>query len=183
MHSWRMLVLPYIGRQDLYDQYRFDEPWDGPNNSLLAQQMPDVYRCPSDRLPSPSDTTSYLAVTGKKTLWPTNHFRTVEEVVDGVEKTVLLMECDNARVPWMAPRDIEHDTVIQFLDTGEGVGPSSNHETSRRIYLGGLSVCVFADGHPMAYFLDESTTERRQRAAFLKAVLTVDGGESLSDLY
>ena len=178
MHSWRVLILPYIGRQDLYDQYRFDEPWDCPNNSLLAQHMPDVYRCPSDRLPSSSVTTSYLAVTGEETMWPTDHFRTVEEVVDGVEKTVMLMECDNARVPWMSPRDIAHDAVVQFLDTGEGVGPSSNHETYSRI-----SACVYADGHAMAYFLGESTTEHRQRAAFLKAVLTVDGGESLEDLY
>ena len=178
MHSWRVLILPYIGHQGLYDQYRFDEPWDGPNNSLLAQQMPDVYRCPSDRLPGQSVTTSYLAVTGKKTLWPTNHFRTVEEVVDGVKKTVMLMECDNARVPWMSPRDIAYDAVIQFLDTGEGVGPSSNHETYGR---GGLSVCVYADGHAMSYPLGESTTERREDAAFLKARLTAGGEESSLD--
>ena len=108
-------------------------------------------------------TTSYLAVTGEKTLWPTNHFRTVEEVVDGVENTVMLMECDNARVPWMSPGDIEYDVVIQFLDTGEGIGPSSNHETYDR---DGLSVCVYADGHAMSYFLGESTTERRERCSF-----------------
>ena len=36
MHSWRVLILPYIeGQQALFDRYDMDEPWDGPNNSKL----------------------------------------------------------------------------------------------------------------------------------------------------
>jgi hypothetical protein len=33
MHSWRVLLLPFLEMQALYDQYDFNEPWDGPNNS------------------------------------------------------------------------------------------------------------------------------------------------------
>ena len=40
LHSWRVLILPYIEQQRLYDQYDFDEPWDGPNNSQLHGMMP-----------------------------------------------------------------------------------------------------------------------------------------------
>src|SRR5262245_60656054 len=36
MHSWRVLLLPYLDQHSVYRQYRFDEPWDGPNNSALA---------------------------------------------------------------------------------------------------------------------------------------------------
>ena len=38
-HSWRVLVLPFLGPElkQLYDRYRFDEPWNGPNNSKLAE--------------------------------------------------------------------------------------------------------------------------------------------------
>ncbi len=32
MHSWRVLILPYVGFDDLYKAYDFTEPWDGPNN-------------------------------------------------------------------------------------------------------------------------------------------------------
>jgi len=39
MHSWRVLVLPCLAKvlsdrklERLYASYRFDEPWDGPNN-------------------------------------------------------------------------------------------------------------------------------------------------------
>src|SRR5262245_23624397 len=34
-HSWRVLLLPYLGYEELYKQYDFNEPWDGPNNSRL----------------------------------------------------------------------------------------------------------------------------------------------------
>ena len=46
-HSWRVLLLPYVDGEELYSLYRFDEPWNGPHNSKLADKIPSVYRCPS----------------------------------------------------------------------------------------------------------------------------------------
>lgn len=46
LHSWRVLILPFLERNDIYDQYRFDEPWDGPKNRKLAELNPMVFRCP-----------------------------------------------------------------------------------------------------------------------------------------
>ncbi len=40
MHSWRVLLLPYLERRTLYEKYRFDEPWNGPNNRKLALEKP-----------------------------------------------------------------------------------------------------------------------------------------------
>src|SRR5437016_5175694 len=37
-HSWRVLILPFIEQQRLYNEYNFDEPWDGPNNRKLASR-------------------------------------------------------------------------------------------------------------------------------------------------
>ncbi|MEZ6114117.1 MAG: DUF1559 domain-containing protein [Pirellulaceae bacterium] len=37
MHSWRVLILPFMEQRELYDQCRFDEPWDGPNNQLHSE--------------------------------------------------------------------------------------------------------------------------------------------------
>lgn len=37
MHSWRVLILPYLEESTLFAQYNFDEPWDGPNNSKLGR--------------------------------------------------------------------------------------------------------------------------------------------------
>ena len=36
MHSWRVLILPYLDRTILYKAYDFTEPWDGPNNKKLS---------------------------------------------------------------------------------------------------------------------------------------------------
>jgi hypothetical protein len=64
-HSWRVLILPFLKRKHVsgyardtercrwdqsvnkvYLEYRFDEPWDGPHNSRLLGQMPEVYSDP-----------------------------------------------------------------------------------------------------------------------------------------
>ena len=35
MHSWRVLILPFLDETDVYNRYDFNEPWDGPNNRKL----------------------------------------------------------------------------------------------------------------------------------------------------
>ena len=45
-HSWRVLLLPYLGNRDLFDQYDFSEPWDSAKNLRLLDKMPSVYHDP-----------------------------------------------------------------------------------------------------------------------------------------
>src|SRR5258707_563040 len=33
IYGWRTLILPQLDQSPIYSAYRFDEPWDGPNNS------------------------------------------------------------------------------------------------------------------------------------------------------
>ncbi len=44
-HSWRVLVLPYCGQPDLYDQYDFDRSWDAPSNITLQDKKPGMLHC------------------------------------------------------------------------------------------------------------------------------------------
>lgn len=44
LHSWRALILPFLEEEKLAESYRWDEPWDGPNNAQLAQYRPWHYR-------------------------------------------------------------------------------------------------------------------------------------------
>ncbi|MDO5581328.1 MAG: DUF1559 domain-containing protein, partial [Planctomycetia bacterium] len=46
LQSWRVLLLPYLGYKDLYDQIRKEEPWDSPYNRAFHQRDLAVYRCP-----------------------------------------------------------------------------------------------------------------------------------------
>jgi len=38
--SWRVMILPYIEQNNLYQQFHLDEPWDSEHNQKLMQQMP-----------------------------------------------------------------------------------------------------------------------------------------------
>jgi hypothetical protein len=46
--SWRVHILPYIEQNNLYMQFKLDEPWDSPNNIKLLNQMPKVYANPNE---------------------------------------------------------------------------------------------------------------------------------------
>ena len=47
LHSWRVLLLPYLGEQKLYEQIKLDEPWDSEWNRQFHKRMPDCYCCPA----------------------------------------------------------------------------------------------------------------------------------------
>ncbi|MFN0051343.1 MAG: DUF1559 domain-containing protein [Planctomycetales bacterium] len=70
MHSWRVLLLPYMDQNELYAAYRFDEPWDGPNNRQLHGAFLEAYHCPSSPVRKDFPCTSYVAVVGTETIWP-----------------------------------------------------------------------------------------------------------------
>jgi hypothetical protein len=59
-HSWRVALLPFLDQQALYNEYRFDEPWDSEHNRTLLGKMPAVYRSPLDKPDSPH--ASYFAL-------------------------------------------------------------------------------------------------------------------------
>lgn len=41
--SWRVLLLPYMEEEELYKQFKLDEPWDSKNNIKLLEKIPKVY--------------------------------------------------------------------------------------------------------------------------------------------
>src|SRR5438270_2879813 len=49
LHSWRVLILPFIGEEDLHRQFKMDEPWDSRHNSQLLSKMPAMYSAPPSK--------------------------------------------------------------------------------------------------------------------------------------
>ncbi len=127
-HSWRVLILPLLEEKRLYDRYRFDEPWDGPHNRLLAEEFPSLphYRCPSEGV---GDSCSYFAVTGQRTLWPPGGSLTwtLEDVPDGSSNTLHIVEVSDSGVHWMDPRDLSFDRMNFGVNQTTGVGIRSRH--------------------------------------------------------
>ena len=102
--SWRVAILPYIEQNNLYTQFKLDEPWDGPNNRLLLSRMPKTYSNPID----PSDqNTPYRVFTGKGTIFEGREPLQFSDIKDGTNGTILIVEAAEA-VPWTKPDELEY---------------------------------------------------------------------------
>ncbi len=107
--SWRVTLLPYLGYEALYQQFRLGEPWNSPHNVKLLDQIPEPYQSP-ERF---DDRTNYLAVVGNAYALSATHGRTIKQFEDGASNTVIVVEAgDDASVPWTEPRDFEPATGI-----------------------------------------------------------------------
>ena len=115
MHSWRVFILPYVDYPFLFDEYRFDEPWDGPNNSKLAEDVPNAYRCYNH----PRGQCAYMAVTDADGNWHSDLYTEGYEVPDGILNGVMVAESPRA-VPWMQPVDITIDELVEAMSVPEG---------------------------------------------------------------
>lgn len=119
MHSWRVLILPQLGEQELYDEYKFDQPWDGPDNSKLLERRPSVYLCPEEEFAGAS-TTSYAAVVGATAAWRGSEPTKRTKMKDDPAQSVLLVQATQSEFPWLAPKDIEFDKLgITFTTRGK----------------------------------------------------------------
>lgn len=162
MHSWRVLILPFLEENELYEEYDFDEAWDGPNNRRLAELMPDIYGCPS--AVEPAGQTNYVAVVGDETMWTGANAVTMRDVLDGTAKTIAVVETTGSGINWLEPRDLTVDEAVQGINQPIGPGIASNHP-------GGVNV-LFCDSHVI--FLDESV-----RPDDIRALLTINGREDI----
>jgi hypothetical protein len=119
MHSWRVLILPYLYNrhyEDLYRRYDFNEPWDGPNNKALLADCPLDYRC-RDAFPrqaATQTTTSYVAVVGTHAAWtgPESRIPSDDSFTGNGERTVILIEVPaEAGIAWTEPKDLSLDSL------------------------------------------------------------------------
>lgn len=149
MHSWRVLILPYMEQKFLYDQYRFDEPWDGPNNSKLAPTIMRWYACPSDSTKSPTET-SYVAVVGPGTVWPGEEQMAMQDFADGTGNVLLLVEVHNSGIHWMEPRDLHVTQMPMMINPSQGLGISSGHPNGASVLFADGSVRYFPSDTPPA---------------------------------
>lgn len=135
MHSWRVLLLPFLERNDVYKQYRFDEPWDGPNNRQLADQMPSVYALHGCEKPD-NVTTNYLRVVGDTTASPSNRVIHDRDVTDGTVGTLFIVENVDAGIHWMEPRDLILESMSFTVGNSNGI--SSWLEPPAAVTLAGI---------------------------------------------
>jgi prepilin-type processing-associated H-X9-DG protein len=184
MHSWRVLILPYIDQAALYNRYNFAEPWDGPNNVKLLSEIPPVYKCPSHVPRTPSvaalfgpfgplacstgatvssaarrKCTNYAAVLGRHCAFRGADPVSIEDITDGTSNTLMIGEVTDADILWTKPEDID---ASEHPKIGDRMGFSSDHANGAQFLMG--------DGS--ARFIAESVPQTT-----IDALYTRDGGE------
>jgi hypothetical protein len=152
--SWRVLLLPFLEQQDLFGRFKPDEPWDGPHNKPLLENIPRCYTLGvgSDDAPG---MTHYQVFIG-----PGTAFGRGDLTPDGPPDRVLVVEASDP-VPWTKPAELAYSPDNPLPALG-GLFQKPIHlwcyEIGRRP---GFSA-VFADGE--VRFVRGDTPERTVRS-------------------
>jgi prepilin-type processing-associated H-X9-DG protein len=164
IHSWRVLILPFIEQDALYEEYRFAEPWDGPHNRKWIDTAVSAFHCPGDDSNADSLMTNYVAVVGPDTAWPGSTSAKMSDFGDGISKTILVVEVADSGIHWMEPRDLHVVQMAPGINPKAGQGISSKHP--------GVVNVLFGDGSVRSLPV-ETLPET------IRALLTRNGGEKL----
>ena len=161
MHSWRVLILPYLGEKQLYGQYNFDEPWDSTYNQSLTGQMPAVYFCPEnpDKAARRAGETNYMVIVGNESMFPGEKSTKIADITDGTSNTIMVVETAAPGINWMKPHDLSIDDMSMEINGGPEE-PGSYHPE------GGIHVAL-ADGS--VHFLSDKTRKRELYNSVTKA--------------
>jgi prepilin-type processing-associated H-X9-DG protein len=151
--SWRVAILPFIEQDNLYRQFKFDEPWDSEHNKKLIPLMPKIYASPGVEVEK--GVTFYQCFTGPNAMHPGI---SIANIVDGTSNTLMVVE-GGEPVIWTKPDDLPYDPRKPLPK------------------LGG----VFDDGFN-ALFCDGSVRfiKKTVKEEVLRALITANGGEVIN---
>jgi hypothetical protein len=140
--SWRVLLLPYLGEQALYDQFHLDEPWDSPHNRTLIPRMPAVYRSAS-AVETVQGMTPFVAPLTKNSLMGRpGRSLTFQEVTDGTSSTVWLVRLPDAQIAvWTRPEDwrVPQENALSTLRQGDDSFLGARVDGSVQVFDGKLT--------------------------------------------
>jgi hypothetical protein len=158
LYSWRVLLLPYIEEEALYNEFRLDEPWDSPHNLALLPRMPETYAPPpgkAGKMP-PHHTVCHVFVGPGAAFEGREGLRMPDDFPDSTSRTILVVEA-GPPVPWTKPEELPYDPC----------GPLPRLD------------CIFKDGF-RAGLADCSVRWVRKDTseATLRAAITRNGGDN-----
>jgi len=123
-HSWRVLILRELEREDLYEAYDFDKPWDDPENLKLIERMPSVYASPFDRNQEELGLTPYQAVSAPGTVMGTTRAARLDDLSRSKSPRIMIVADFDNPVPWTKPEDISPAEIISRLQQFKRHSPS-----------------------------------------------------------
>ena len=160
MHSWRVLLLPYLDETDLHARYDFNKPWDE-QDLEIESRIPGVYTSPADGTSGDEGHTSFVVIVGRRTLFPGAGTTRSTQVRDGLSGTIMVVERHNSEIPWHQPNDLRSEKM-QFQVNGRGPEVASNHAGGAWVLMADGKTCFVRD---------------RLSPDYLQSLTTIDGGE------
>src|SRR5262249_12447735 len=103
--SWRVLLLPLLEEDNLFKQFKLDEPWDSEHNLKLLGKMPAVYKTGVEGKDATS--TYYQGFADERAMFPPGKRIGFADVPDGSSNTILIIEAGTP-VPWTKPADLPY---------------------------------------------------------------------------
>lgn len=142
LYSWRVLLLPYLGEENLHAKFQLDEAWDSPENATLLSLMPTVFASPANALGTDISESNYVLLTGKGTLFPDESPLGPRSITDGKDRTLLVVEVATIGRYWTEPADIDFSKM-----SGQRGAPTLQGAPTAigGTHSGGATV-AFADG-------------------------------------
>lgn len=169
LHSWRVLILPYLGEEDLYNRFNLDLAWSHPDNMQAAMSdIPTVYQHPRVATRGVYTESAYFLITGTGTLFPNAGPLGPSDITDDPSQTILVTEGSplTSSSLWTEPLDLDFASMQGRLGTNPGNEPGG-------LLDGGVAI-VTTDGR--GHFIPDTIDP-----AVFRALVTPRGDERLRD--
>ncbi|HVJ79819.1 MAG TPA: DUF1559 domain-containing protein, partial [Planctomycetia bacterium] len=153
--SWRVHLLPYLEQNELYKQFKLDEPWDGGHNRKLIEKMPAVF---AGFGTGKEGKTTILGIVGAGGFFPKPGAGIrIDDIKDGTSNTIMCVAAPAAQaIVWTKPDELSLGDAALLEKLG-----------TRHV------LAAFGDGSVQTIPLPASVKD------FLK-YLTIDGREPLA---
>lgn len=168
--SWRVALLPYLGEEELYHQFKLNEPWNSKHNRKLLEKMPAVFKTNQFSM----SRTSFRLFSGLNAPFQEKMKQgpKVESIVDGAANTILVTEARKT-VAWTRPESLKliQDFPLPSMedDDWNTVGGFATVTNSNDKLVQGF-YALMADGAVL--FFNKKTDQATRKALF-----TSDGRE------
>jgi hypothetical protein len=162
LYSWRVLLLPFLGEDELFAAFHKDKAWDSPENLALMAQMPRVFALPGNS----SCGCGYYAVTGRGTAFERGETIRISEIADGASLTIGVVELRGLTRSWAEPFDLNLDDCRRVIGGRLGQLPGPDLSLT-------FQAVMFDGSVPTFWYPPEKC---------LRAMATISGDEALDPI-